>query len=303
MELNNLMKEKESDDFLNNLTVAFSAYNILEYLKLSINSFLDLYPELKPNLLVFDDESTDGTKEWLEKEGIRRITWSEEYKQERDLHYSAGDTSLIYRVGLIMNDIFSQVKTKYLLLNDGDVVFIDPFLERYEALISLNYKVILCKDKHGKEILDDDRYSIFKNKLKYEILISPNEKYLFRAHQFHGLYDLEYLKSKNILHDRVFNPWVEQAQSLTPPISDTGLDFLYLLEEQKIKYYDLEYLSFLLDNPIYHFGFISSQRRLGIEIKDERTYTPFLEESAKHIVSRIEKFDKDIAKRLKGELK
>ena len=71
-------------DILNNITIAFSGYNIKDFAILAIESFLLLNPDMRKNIVYFDDESTDGTKEELESRGIRVITWLPEIIEERN---------------------------------------------------------------------------------------------------------------------------------------------------------------------------------------------------------------------------
>lgn len=272
MELTNKVNRVIEDSFQNNLTITFSCYNILPYLRVSIISFLKLYPHLKENIVVFDDDSTDGTKEWLEKEGIKRITWSDKYRLLITKHYSTIDkssNSLIYLVGCLMNDIMSQVNTKYIMINDGDVVFTRPFLYEYEALIKSGHRALTSNTPHGAELYNDSRFFDYKYKFgaEYEPLLSEDGNEFVRAHQYHGLFDLEYLKSIGMLHDRVELIELAKAQSIptheyTTPIVDTGLDFLAQLRNNNVPNYDLEYLPWLWDSPVYHFRFKSSTAKL-----------------------------------------
>jgi glycosyltransferase involved in cell wall biosynthesis len=297
--MDNLLYELEKNkvtDFRENLTVSFSAYNILDLLKVSIGSFITLYPDLKKNIVVFDDESTDGTREWLQENKIKRITWSETFKKKRDEHYKDSPTSLIYRVSLIMNDIFYQTKTKYLLYNDGDVVFTGYFLNSYEAIIKSGYKAIICRGGHGPEILNNSYFD------PYEILLEEKKEYLLRAHQYHGLVDLEELKSKDMLHDRVFDSSVELEMSRPMPRIDTGLDFMYLLFAKGIFVWDLQYNSEGLQSPIYHFCLKSSIRRItdsGRSLRQENPGKNKLDiEKGLHLKNIIKLFNKDLEKKL-----
>src|SRR4030042_6362871 len=58
------------------ITIVFTTFNELDYLKLAIYSFLEFYPEYKSSIVVFDDCSSPCVGNWLNEEGIKRITWS-----------------------------------------------------------------------------------------------------------------------------------------------------------------------------------------------------------------------------------
>lgn len=263
-ELSNLILNEKQNDFENNFTIVFSGFNILNYLKLSVGSFLKLYPNFKNNIVIFDDLSTDGTKEWLNENNIKRITWSDKYAKQRDIHYSKFNKgNLIYRVGLIMNDIMEQINTKYLILSDGDVIFLKRFIEDYKKYFYEDYKVLYVKSNIGSEMFDNENNFKFKNYFfdEYKCLYSKDKKTFDRAHQYFTIVDLDFLKKENIFHDRVFNSAVELSQSVQPLISDTGLDFLSVLLNKKIKIKDLEYFLHPEKSPIFHFGFVSSLKR------------------------------------------
>lgn len=103
-----------------NLTVAFSGYNMKHFAILAIESFLFLNPHMRSSVVYFDDFSTDGTKEELEKRGIRVITWLSDVYERFE---ATKRQNLYIRVSYINESILKQVETRYLFLFDGDVAF------------------------------------------------------------------------------------------------------------------------------------------------------------------------------------
>ena len=69
------------DKILNDITILFSGYNIKWLAVLAIESFLYFNPDLRKNVVYFDDESDDGTKKELKSRGIRVITWLPQIKK------------------------------------------------------------------------------------------------------------------------------------------------------------------------------------------------------------------------------
>jgi accessory colonization factor AcfC len=64
-----------------------------------MESLLYFYPDIKNNIVVFDDDSNDGTKEWLENNNINRITWKYfDYEDIKKLYEPYQSNSSIYRI-------------------------------------------------------------------------------------------------------------------------------------------------------------------------------------------------------------
>ncbi|MFW6007924.1 MAG: glycosyltransferase, partial [archaeon] len=94
------------------------------------------YPNLKDNIIVFDDNSTDGTKEWLEQKHIKMITWKY-YKHLLSKDIPGKNLNHTKRISLMNSEIMIQTNTKYLLINDSDVVFLrSGFIEQYLNLVN-----------------------------------------------------------------------------------------------------------------------------------------------------------------------
>lgn len=221
--------------FEEDLTIAFSGYNIREYLELSINSLLHFYPHYKDKIIVFDDNSTDDTKEWLRYNNIKRISWKNEY----DLS-NTSETG--YRIGCIFNEIFNQCETRYLMLNDGDVVFFDYFKYNYSELI-YKYPILITTTNIPEQSYDLQ----FK---KYDILYYNNE--YNRVFPYHMLLDMKYIRNNIENFDRLTEEWKFLCNKL-----DLGADFYYQILSKGLKFKELYFT-----NYIYHFIWSSSIKRL-----------------------------------------
>ena len=279
----------EYNTFLENLTITFSGHNIRENIQLAVESLLEFHPEVKKNIVVFDDDSTDGTKEWLKKNNIKRITWSEEKRKElRDFNK---ESILSYWNDVMIQDIMNQVKTKYILINDGDVVFLKKFLENFAKKID-DYKALLVISRFTDAILKER--CPFKSLQKYKIINDYYDQFS-RVHIFHGLLDLEFFKKENIYFDDIKDKEVAQSlqsndRIINGPFGDGGLDFLYQLLSKNIAFYDLKYWDNFENNHIYHLSWRSSYVRRKYISKEFREYL-------------IEHLDKDINKNPKiGEM-
>ncbi len=248
-------------------TIAFSGHNIKWYAVLAVESFLLLYPDMRKNIVWFDDESTDGTKDELEKRGIKVITWSESAKKAfADMAgtgiFTDHTQKLSTRVCYIMRDIMEQVETKYIMFNDGDVAFKKGgFLEEYFECIKQGYKIVADKEFSNYPAFHHDR---IKNCKKFDyycrfVQDSPyNEGYFVspRVHLLHTFMDLEYFKSINLLGDAL-EP--EVIEVMMGGLVDTGTDFYHKIVDLNIpaKWIDS---SKVLD-IITHWGWLSSANR------------------------------------------
>ena len=231
--------------FENNLSIVFTGYNIKDYISLAINSLLHFHPEYKNKIIVFDDNSNDGTKEWLDKSGIRRITWSKEY----DLS-NTSETG--YRVSCIYKEIFDQCKTRYLMINDGDIVFYGKIKHNYADLIQ-EYPLLF-------DIIEiPNGMPSSSKKFKYKKYLY-NGEYFTRSYPCHMIFDMEYLRKNNIYEfDDITEDWKKDCQIL-----DLGADFLY-----KVYLNELKYKIIYFDDYIYHFGFVSSIERLLLDYPED----------------------------------
>ena len=156
-----MQKVKNKFKYINpeNLSIVFTGYNIMEYLQLAVYSLLEFYPQFKKSIVIFDDNSTDDTVNWCKKEGFKIISWKKNnylsnFKKydniidifEKQQGYSINAS---YRNSAIIKEIFYQINTKYMMLNDGDILFMNPgFMEEYDTLLDKGFKVIAPFEKY-----------------------------------------------------------------------------------------------------------------------------------------------------------
>lgn len=269
-----------------NITIAFTVYNSLNFLKLAIFSFIEKYPEYKKSILVFDDDSTDKTKEWLDREKIKHTTWNSfTYVRNMDIYKkflklnSASSINLSLRNSFMVSNLLSQISSKYVLLNDADIIFLKPnFLEEYSNIVQNNIKIIAPIEHTGynwglnKHIPEKNIPSYLG---KYNILYNYNNDTMIRFHFCHALIDLDYFKSQNLLFDDITDSMFIK-HCLNRTILETGSGISYEIFSRKIPYYNISEQihnspffpildSFFDKYNIYHFRLKSSIERLRTE--------------------------------------
>lgn len=248
-------------------TVAFSGHNIKWFAVLATESFLKFYPQMRENVVYFDDDSTDGTREELEKRGIKVITWSDEirsgFQKLLDERFFDDFTQTVSsRVCFIMTDIMKQVNTKYLLMNDGDVVFKKGgFLEGYFEKFKEGNKIVGHKefplfDKYELDNLKDKKRFEYYTRFVIQSPEVPSKLASPRVHLLHTMIDLDYFKEINILGDDL-TP--ENIEMMYGGIVDTGTDFYHKVVDNNIPAYWIptEYVYKIL----LHWGWLSSANR------------------------------------------
>src|SRR4030042_3035278 len=228
------------------LTIIFTTFNQLDHLMLAIHSFLEFYPQYRESIKVFDDESDIRIEEWLNEEKIERITWKNKSFVSSFSSYTkiypARSTSL--RNSLMITEILSNhVSTKYVMINDNDIVFLKPgFMEDYEELVSAGYKAIapLEEYSYGWEVCSRLSPPLMENYLgKYFKLYNHEKKSMRRLHWCHGLMDFEYFRDMGIIFDGQVDRrfiWLVLQGSIV----ETGTEFFYKILENKIPYYGLD---------------------------------------------------------------
>ena len=242
------------------LSIVFTGYNIKNYISLAINSLLHFHPEYRNKIIVFDDNSNDGTKEWIYKNNFKYITWSKEY----DLS-NTSETG--YRVSCIYKEIFDQCKTRYLMINDGDIVFYDKIKHNYSELIQeypLLFDIIDCYSldvDDNQSIIDKSHrlwyHNLLLKKYKYDIIYNEYTRSYKRIDPCHFLIDLKYLQDKRINSiDDINDNWKYLS---TYPL-DLGSNFLY-----KVIINNLKYKRIYHNNYIFHIGWMSSMERINTE--------------------------------------
>ena len=278
---------------IENITIAFSGFNIKDFAILAMESFLLQYPEMRNNIIYFDDNSTDGSVEAIRDNGIKVITWTDYWenkylKYKRDLLRNSTQEASA-RVCFIMREIMEQTHTKYLLINDGDVVFLEGgFIEKYMEQFRAGSKIVFREEKSvypkTSSIRDGEACpEVYEYYKKYETDIKPNNNRLMqeeieggvccapRAHMLHIAIDLDYLKSIDMLGDRLNE---HTFILMNGGLVDTGTDFYHRIKENNTP---CSYISNEeLFKTILHWGWLSSSNRISMNNHNLRR--DFLEE-------------------------
>lgn len=250
------------------LSIVFTCYNVRYEVSCAINTFLEFYPYLRENIYIFDDFSTDNTREWARENGIKVISWTDDYLNkypvrnfekfctERDfpICYS-------YKVDIMYNCIFDQCKTKYLLLCDADIIFFDYFLDKAFEEMKNGSKLFstietfgpdLIKNNFYEKVLEKDIYDGFRKLYYFDSNL--NRETMHRFHLYCSLIDVKYFRSINTKIDDVDRDYMIILSF--PPVCDSGMDFTRKIFNLGIPYSCYERESFVL-----HLGFRASFKK------------------------------------------
>ncbi len=238
-------------------TIAFSGHNVRDFCVLALRSFLHHYPNLRRQIVFFDDASDDGTCEWIKQNGIRTITWKHFDSRANEKY------AISYRVNLIILEILKQIEDRYVLISDSDVVFhCGGFLEDYRRRIE--GRALLCLEQivyAGANIKD------WSGIEKYRLLWYDDGSMagVRRICQNHMFIDLWTLKHRGILYDRTdnhnYNLWLGRGL-------DSGVDFLYQLIRAGLEYD--RHKEEDITRIISHIGFVSCYVRNSAMCRDRQ---------------------------------
>ncbi len=248
---------------LNDVTVLFTGYNIKPFAILAIESFLLHNPQLRKNVVFFDDESTDGTREELEARGIKIITWLPQIKKKFDEFEKAtlGTYHVIsclpQRCSFINYCAAMQIKTRYLFISDGDIVYfnnfflhcVDKFAQSNCLIAGSTASIPIDIDMsviEYLEVLDKGGFLIKTEKGFERVKIYPNQMLL----------DIKELKNRGIMFDNI---------NAIHPYDDTGHDFYRQLIQHQIPH--IEVIDFDeihgVNNWFMHLYNLASLRRIN----------------------------------------
>lgn len=266
------------------VTVAFCGYNIKNFATLGIESFLHFNPEMRGNVVYFDDASTDGSREALEKRGIKVLSWiPEDLKRLKD---AGQESNLDLRVSLIYGSIVKRTETKYLLLIDGDAAFMsnDFFLKAMETIrehdaICVGHRSLIClPDDVCDEYFKNDecefirKYltkfsegSYFKEKPESvshflngcQMEITPGDYYAERMAPTYLLVNADLLKKHEVFTD-IFEDMVSATHCMfANAVFDTWASWFYLVKQ--LGYPIIALPLHEIEESVVHFDAISTQ--------------------------------------------
>lgn len=326
---------------MDNFTLQISGRNILPFIKLNITSLLYYYPEIKNNIVVFDDNSTDGTREWLEDQNISVISWKyfnyDDINQLYDPYQSNGS---IYRISCILEEIFGQQTTDKLIIMDGDQFIIKKgIIEKQIYSLTHNQDVFQVKNSYNyveqktasQSVEQLELYKRFIEKFPNFTLTKVNETTIEsilkvlnlnindisiinfdRIHPYFLQVNLNKMKDNNIYFDNAY----ENKYFLLNKL-DTGILFLENLKQNNIS---IEYQNDIINNFVFHFIWTSSikliydnstknsivnaqhKKHMMVNYKDK--IEPVLQEldfDASKIYDEIKNWANDILLKMEGE--
>jgi glycosyltransferase involved in cell wall biosynthesis len=244
-----------------NITIALSGYNLKNMVCLAIDSLLKIYPAMKPQIVYFDDFSTDGTKEELRSRGIKVITWDNEllarYEDMVAKHpeWLLGQR-LSVRVSYIIECIVRQTKTDYLLLNDGDVLFVNNTMLEEFAGLATNYDIIFSSDPLSQNKIFQNIVSSINRRYIRQVDETENFYLYWRMRHSHVFLNIKKLKEIGITSDRLDE---ETAMITQGGLIDTFSDFTNrVIESGELKLLELPTINI---NNIIHYGGHASQEK------------------------------------------
>ena len=120
----------------------FSGHNIKFFAVLAMESFARRCKVNKKQIIYFDDFSTDGTKEELEKRGFSVITWDKEIYDK--FSNSEFKENLEVRIDQIILSATKTVHSRYLCFIDGDIFC-------HKNILDLILNHIFLKDMSSKQ--------------------------------------------------------------------------------------------------------------------------------------------------------
>lgn len=249
----------------NDISIYFSGHNIAPFAEVAIRSFLLQYPELKNNVVYFDDYSTDSTYELLESLGVKSMGWDTELKELFDnymndeLIVTKGQSQML-RCEFILKSILKQNTSKYIVILDGDTVtmkrgFVEELMSSSHALIAKD-GFMTCRTEHltsnlrGFEKyrqLIEDLSPVFDEDLNYSYVK------LSRAHPYHLCINTELLGN---VEDFVLNLYDRDYINLFGiDCIDVGCDILESVRSHSLSY------AISNVNDVHHWTWVSSSIR------------------------------------------
>lgn len=250
--INKLAEDEFSKD---GLSIVISGKNIREYINLSLCALGVLHPKLLQYVVVFDDESTDDTKEYCERNNIQRITWK--YLTPHEIYITT-------RVNQIYRESMMQLNTKYLIFLDGDLILTSPLV-----LTNMFYNIIVKKFKITAQY--DLTYDEKPEKREYIDILPLNETIctldedIVHERLWAGcmMMDLEYFKSIGLYFDQIDSESMNTIYNeLLFGYYDSGSYFFNEIKKRKVPYHIDDFTLWVRPEwkYMFHFGGISCQK-------------------------------------------
>jgi len=250
------------------ITFIFTGHNIKWFMVIAAESLIYNSQIDRSQILIFDDESTDGTREEFERRGMKVITWDKETYNAFHKLDNALKLHPSIRVSMLLTSAWKQAEGKYLCFLDGDTAYYDDFVGRLLEMIN----------KYGSE--EDLLFGI---KRKYEPTLGKfeimHQYFNYNVYQRTMLCDKERLgkyrvcgeniKTMKMLYDEFetdFIKWYETFTILYNELHEKNVPHTL------IPYKGKEYQNLM--EKTEHLSWVSSSMRYSLwnESSDQREY-------------------------------
>jgi len=172
------------------LTIVFSEYNTLNETSKAVESFLHFHPQYKENVIIFDDNSTDGSFEYFLDKGFKVIRFDESLRLAPQYEKAA---MVGFHVSEVMKQVIMNVNTKWLFHFHNDVIFKKEFMSEFEQADIDEYD-IYCPFG-GAEVTEK-----IETLPEFDILYSKKHKCYIRYWEVFMLLNLHRLKELGITY-------------------------------------------------------------------------------------------------------
>ncbi len=312
-------EESISEKLKRNVTIQFTSRDIKPFLQLQIYSFLTFYPDLKDNIVVFDDDSTDGTREWLESENINIIGW-DCYKERINTLLDVEKSGTLHKScvshSFMIKELMRQITTKYLFVIDQDLITLSPgWLEKFynkqektgqvSIMNNRTYSTKLFTDNWENGLTDDEieYYSQFKELLIDEGKTKDNDlnNIIKSADLSFTLFNLQKIRENELFFD---DDDIQFYKKIGVGYVDTGISFLLRQKKQGLIILDTDDIINLSDyyykqDEYFHFSQIQTQQRISTIESYSKILSGVKELYLSHTTDEERNFIKDIVEKYK----
>ena len=273
--------ESNIEKLRKHITIQFTSLNIKPFLQLQIYSFLNFYPELRDNIVVFDDNSTDGTKEWLESKHIKIIEW-DYYKQTIKDLLDVSKSGTLHKScvshSYMIKELLHQVNTKYLFVIDQDLItfnsgWLEKFYDKQErtgqvSIMHNRYYSSKLFTENWEDGLTEEEikyYSQFKDLVINDLKDNDNNIAIKSADLSFTLFNVEKLREHNLYFDE---DNINFYKKIGVGYVDTGMSFILRQKQLGLVILDTDDIIHQSDyyykqDEFYHFSQIQTQQRIS----------------------------------------
>lgn len=262
-------------NLIKDTSFVLTGHNIKWFAVLAIETLIKNTAASRDQVVYFDDFSTDGTREELEKRGIRVITWDDLTFRRFRRNRLKNDLSV--RVDQIVKSACMSIQTKYVCFLDGDTAYFkDAITFLFEKMLDESkgevpeFFGILRRKCSEVSRFSGLGYNIWQNYLWFD-LAAAHEKGI-DSNDINDTTDL-YLEAGGV----VFNELHDTGNVMYNNVMASDIKRVLVSNE-----FDQSWVEELSKEKSFHLGWLSSSMRNDI------AFCGSWEEQAKTIRSLIE---------------